>query len=123
MNLWWTAAAAISAATVVIHVTLGGRDIARPLLALAQEDKQLKFGNYYCWHLVSIEITGLSLAFAWPAMTGRAQELAIAATMISISATGWSLAMITRFRLGFLEFPQWALFLPISLCGLAGGVL
>ncbi|WP_374656411.1 hypothetical protein [Dongia sp.] len=120
MNGWFAAAAGLSAFTCGLHVVMGGREAARPLLAAAELDRLAKFTNYYCWHLVTIVIGALAVAFAYSARAGMAADLALFATGIAFLFALWSLGMIARFRLPPLLFGQWALFLPIGLLGLAG---
>ncbi|MCC2112695.1 MAG: hypothetical protein KDJ16_11735 [Hyphomicrobiales bacterium] len=111
MNGWYVAAAVSSAATCLVHVFLGGREIARPLLA-AELRKIPKYTAYYCWHMVTITIAALALAFALAARPGGAIELAYFATGLSALFMAWNLIMIALFRLRLLHFPQWLLFLP-----------
>lgn len=119
MNVWWIAAALLAALTTVVHVVFGGRDIDRPLRALASDDRQMIWGNHLCWHLVTIELAMLTASFGWAAATGEA-ALAVMATLVCLAAAVWNLTMVVRHRLGFGEFPQWIAFLATSGLGVAG---
>ncbi|WP_172448587.1 hypothetical protein [Caulobacter mirabilis] len=116
MNGWFLAATAIAALTCVIHATLGGRETARPLLA-SDLGKVAKYTNYYCWHLVTIVLAGLALAFGLVATGEGSRDLGLFAVLCAALFAAWSLIMIARFRLKPGHFPQWALFLPIAVCG------
>jgi nitrate reductase NapE component len=119
-NPWFATAAGLAATTCLLHVVLGGREAARPLLAAAGLGEIAKFTNYYCWHLVTIAIAALAVAFAMAARPEGSGEMATFAAMISVLFAFWSLAMIGRYRLSVWRFPQWALFAPIASLGLAG---
>jgi hypothetical protein len=75
--------------------------------------------SYYCWHLVTLALVGQTAAFA-TAAGGGSTELAFAATLFAALAALLSLAIVVRFGLRPLRFPQWALFLPIAAFGTAG---
>lgn len=120
MNWLLAAAAAVSVLTCLIHLVLGGREIARPLLAADGLRRVPKYTAYYCWHLVTITLAGLALAFAVAARPDGSRDLALFATGGAALFAAWSLGMIARFRLRPWHFPQWALFLPITALGLAG---
>lgn len=120
MNGWFVSAAGMSAFTCGLHVILGGREAARPLLEAGGLNRLAKFTNYYCWHLVTIVLGALSVAFAYSSRAGSAADLALFATTIAFLFAIWSLGMIVIFRLPPLQFPQWALFLPIGVLGVVG---
>lgn len=120
MNYWFLAAAVLSALTCVVHVILGGRESVRPLFAATHFDHVAKFTNYYCWHLVTIAIAALAVMFAMAARSGASDDLAVAASAVALMFALWSCGMIMRHRLHPLQFPQWALFLPIACLGFVG---
>lgn len=120
MNGWFLAAAGLLTVICGVHIVMGGREAARPLLAATELDRTAKFTNYYCWHLVTIAIGALALAFAHASQAGAATDLALFATGIAFLFGAWSLGMIARFGLPPMQFGQWALFLPVSLLGLIG---
>jgi len=120
MNLWLATAAAIAAATTLIHALLGGSEIARPLLVAEGLRRVPKYTMYYCWHLVTIVLVGLALAFALAAIGHASRDLAAFATAGAGLFALWSLGMIGLFRLRLAHFPQWALFVPMAVCGALG---
>lgn len=120
MNLWLALAAALAAATTLIHVVLGGREIAAPLLATERLHAVPKFTMYYCWHLVTMVLAALALAFGLAAIGLGSRDLALFATVGAGLFGLWNLAMVGLFRLRLSGFPQWALFAPIALCGAIG---
>jgi membrane-bound acyltransferase YfiQ involved in biofilm formation len=120
VNGWFLAAAGLSALICGAHIVMGGREAARPLLAAAELDRVAKFTNYYCWHLVTIAIGALTVAFAYASQTVASTDIAAFATGIAFLFGAWSLGMIAKFRLPPMQFGQWALFFPVSLLGLIG---
>lgn len=120
MNLWLALAAALAALTTLIHVMLGGREVAAPLLAGDRLHPVPKFTLYYCWHLATIVLAALALAFALAAIGQASRDLAVFSTVGAGLFGVWSLVMVGLFRLRIAHFPQWALFAPIALCGALG---
>ena len=120
MNLWLALAAAFAAATTLIHIVLGGRFVAAPLLAAERLHAVPKFTMYYCWHLVTIMLAALALAFGLAATGQGSRDLALFATAGAALFCLWSLGMIGLFRLRIAHFPQWALFAAITVSGTIG---
>lgn len=120
MNFWFVSAAILSTFTCTLHLLLGGREAARPLLATTDLDPVAKFTNYYCWHLVTIAIALLAAAFAFASRPGANTDLALFASVSALTFALWSICMIIRHQLSPFQFAQWALFLPIGSLGLAG---
>ncbi len=117
MNLWAIAAAALTAVTGLIHVFWGGRDIARPLLASQELAFEPKMTAYYCWHMATIVIFGIAIAYLYAGVVTSAQELAIAATGLAGAFAVLSVALVVWTRCSPLTLPQWALFCPIAVLG------
>ncbi|MCP4561198.1 MAG: hypothetical protein GY873_01485 [Bosea sp.] len=120
MNTWLTLAAALAAMTTLIHVILGGRHIAAPLLAAERLHAVPKFTMYYCWHLVTIMLAALALAFGLVATGHGSRDLALFATAGAALFCLWGLGMIGLFRLRIAHFPQWVLFAAITASGTIG---
>jgi hypothetical protein len=120
MNWFFLAAAILSTAIGVLHVIAGGRVAARPLLEASGLRTTAKFTSYYCWHLVTIAIAALAVAFAVAAASEASRDVAMLATAVSGLFAAWSLVMIATFRLSLWGFPQWLLFLSVAGLGLAG---
>lgn len=120
MNLYFLVAALLSVGICALHVVVGGRKVARPLLDAERLSATAKFTNYYCWHLVTIAISALAAAFAIAGTSEASRDTAMLATAVAGLFAGWSLVMIAIFRLPLWRFPQWLLFLPVAGLGLAG---
>lgn len=120
MNAWLAIAAALAAATTLIHAILGGRHVATPLLAVERLHPVPKFTMYYCWHLVTIVLAALALAFGLVATGLGSRDLALFATVGAALFCLWGLAMIGLFGLRIAHFPQWTLFAAIAVSGTIG---
>ena len=69
-SLYFAAAGAIAGIWLVVHLFLGGREVARPLLASVELDPMVRDVQYLCWHFTSVGIAGIALFFAVAAFTG-----------------------------------------------------
>jgi hypothetical protein len=119
MEIWLASAAIFSMVTCVIHVIVGGRFVAQPLLQAGELGTVAKYTNYYCWHLVTIAIAAMAAAYAYSAAYG-ARELAAFASLEALAFAAWNLGLILKNGLSFIRFPQWGLFLLIAGAGAAG---
>ncbi len=120
MNPFLLAAALLAATICLIHLILGGREIARRLLAAEGLHPVVKYTMYYCWHLVTITLLGMALAFLRAALPGGARALALFATLGAGLFALLCLGIIARMRLKAWQHPQWALFFPLAALGAAG---
>ncbi len=117
--MWLFIASGLSALTLLVHVIAGGRSVARPVLE-SELSAEPKYASYYCWHMVSIVIAFMALAFALPALSLASIDLAWAATLLAFLFAVWSLALTVWKRQRFITLPQWLLFLPIAVAGFLG---
>ncbi|MGL4438447.1 MAG: hypothetical protein ACRCUE_04190 [Bosea sp. (in: a-proteobacteria)] len=120
MNLLLLAASGISIAICLLHVTLGGREAVRPLLQAPSLESIPRFTNYYCWHLVTLVIGSLAVAFGLGAIGRASADLVAAAVVVSGLFSVWSVVMVVWHQLRPLDFPQWALFASLAVLGAFG---
>ena len=80
-------AGGLSAIWCLVHIFMGGPQVARPLLAATDLEKSAKYVAYYCWHLVSISLGMMSLLFLWPALCGL--RFGVEATTLLFSVPSW----------------------------------
>lgn len=117
MNLWLVAAAVAAFATFLIHTVIGGREIARPLLAARDIGRIPQLTVYFCWHMVTIVLFAMSLALAWAAWRANT-PLVVLMTALAFAFTALSLGLVVACRVRPWYLPQWSLFAVIA--GLAG---
>ncbi len=123
MSIWFLGAAALSFLVCFIHVFLGGKEAARPLLDSSDLKPVPKYTNYYCWHMVTIIIVALGVMFSVAAFIPSAVELAWAASILAALFCGWNIALYLWKRQElrrWYQLPQWVLFLPIAVLGVFG---
>ncbi|WP_299989613.1 hypothetical protein [uncultured Ruegeria sp.] len=118
------AAGGLSAIITLIHVFMGGPEVARPLLAAGNLEKQPKYVAYYCWHLVSISLGLMSLLFLWPALWDGSNDLAIMGSIMATLFALWGIGLLqfSKADLTFTELPQGWLFVPIAIFGFWGSL-
>lgn len=122
-SLFFWAACATAFTTFCVHTFAGGRLVARPLLADQGLPAAAKWLAYYCWHLVTLMLAALTLAFA--AMAGRiiAFEVALPLSIFCLCCSALSVAVALKGRIDPLRFPSTSLFAVLGLLGLAGVAL
>ncbi len=123
MNVWFLAAGLLSLFVCWVHVVMGGKDIARPLLDSADLKPIAKYTNYYCWHLVTIMIAGLGAMFLLSAYWPEAYILAGAGAVFAGLFSLWNIALYLwkREKLRhWYDLPQWVLFAPVAILGTIG---
>jgi len=120
MNTLLLAAAVASLAVAAVHVIVGGRVIAAPLLRADGLRPVPRFTNYYCWHMVSIVLLAMAGCYAWAGMDAGAVELAVLATGLALAFMAWGLGLILWKRQRTRHMPQWLMFAAVSGLGLAG---
>lgn len=116
---WLLGAALATSATFLIHVLIGGREFAAPLLR-SELPSAVRHTLYYAWHLVSASLALMAGAFAWAAVASEARAAAIIATAMAGMFLGVNLLQTLAMRLSFAQHPQWVFFLTVTLLGGAG---
>ncbi len=119
-NVWLLAAGGAAGFTTLLHVFAGGPAVARPLLSASDIDEVAKMTNYYCWHLVSITLVAMTIAFTFAALTPGEGALAVMWTAIAAAFALWSLVLVVWKRQKALDLPQWTLFAVIAGLGAVG---
>lgn len=123
MNLWFFIAGILAFIVCLLHVFLGGKECARPLLNTNALNSVAKYTNYYCWHMVTITIMALGVMFICASFMPLGYPLAICATILAGLFSIWNLSLYFAKRKEFrawYDLPQWLLFLPIAVFGFIG---
>lgn len=119
-NIWLLGAGAAAGITTLIHIFAGGPAVARPLLRAADIDDVAKLTNYYCWHLVTITLAAMTVAFVYAGLAPDEMALATMWTIIAAAFALWSVALVIWKRQRALDLPQWTLFAVIAGLGALG---
>jgi len=110
---------AIIAVTIAaVHSAVGGRQIARPLLRQGTLSPTVTLTHYYCWHMATITLSGLSGAYLYAALASDGRVLAVFATLVSGMFCLWGLALVLWKRQRHRDLPQWFLFAGLTASGI-----
>lgn len=114
---WISAAFILACLMTVVHIFVGGRLIASPLLESDLPDLA-RLTLYLCWHGITIVLAGMAGLFALPLFRGPNREALTLGTGLALSffVLGWT--MIVACSVSPLTLPQWIIFGPMSVCGL-----
>jgi hypothetical protein len=112
----------LASATALVHIFLGGKDVARPLLR-SSVDEVVKLTLYACWHLVSVALVLSSLV-----LLVNGFGFYLSAGMVAFVSALWIIfggvflvvTLCVAQPRGIFRFPQWALLVPVGLLGLWG---
>ena len=122
MNWLLLSASILAAVTALIHVLLGGREVAAPLLR-TELAETVKLTMYACWHLVSAALAVSAVGLLSAASNGgQSGDLAV------FVGTLWTLfglvflylSLVLARPRGLFQYPQWTLLLPVGLLALLG---
>lgn len=122
MNMLILLAGGASGIICLIHVFAGGRHIARPLLGARDLHDVPKYTQYYCWHLVTIVLAAMSLAFLYAAFSAGARDVAMVMGVIAAAFAVFGLLIVPITKQSYRQMPQGWLFLPVALLGIAGAM-
>lgn len=114
----WSAAAACALAFAV-HTFVGGRVVARPLLADRSLPKPAKWLAYYCWHIATVLVAAMAAAYGWAAWSGQARDMTIAVTVVAAALGALSAGVALRAGINPLRFPSTSLFAVTACLGAA----
>lgn len=103
----------------LIHVFVGGRLIAEPLLA-SDLTALPRLTLYLCWHGVTVILAGMALLVADALFWRRRADSAflVAGLAAAFVLIGWTI--ILRFGIAPLTLPQWIVFAPMSVTAVLG---
>jgi hypothetical protein len=116
--LW--SAAITSAITFAVHTFIGGRVVARPLLADRSLPKAAKWLAYYCWHITTVLLAAMTAAYGWAAESGEARDLVIVITSLAAVLSILSAGVAMKGSIHPLRFPSTSLFALTACLGAAG---
>ncbi len=120
VNLWWLIAAVAMAAIAALHIVGGGAELARPLLNQTVLGAAVTFNLYYTWHLVSVMLVAMALAYGLAAFSAGQRPLAAAATVLALAFAVLNIVIGLQTTLFPWQLPQWVLFAPLAAVGLLG---
>lgn len=109
----------LAAAMTMIHIAVGGRLIARPLLE-SDLDLLPRLTLYLCWHGITIVLGGMAALYADALFWRQSADSVWLASGLAATffVLGWG--YIAAFGLSPLQLPQWIVFGPMAICGALG---
>ncbi len=123
VNGFLIAAGLLALLTSGVHIFLGGRDVARPLLEARLED-EIKYTLYACWHFASIFFVLSSALF----LLGGLGTVNLGATVVASASSLYIVFGLIFLNVkyfvsepgGLSRLPQWILLTPVGILGLLG---
>lgn len=110
------AASAIMVAAFFVHVFIGGRYVARPLLADRRLPAPAKWLSYYCWHLVSLMLAFFAVFLAYGSLN-RPNVFVLTGLAVFFAGCGLlSIYAANKGGLSPLRFPSTTLFFVCAVC-------
>jgi membrane protein YdbS with pleckstrin-like domain len=114
--LLFSSASALSFIWFLVHFLVGGKEVARPLLADQHLTDTVRQTLYLCWHLVSASIAAMAVFFAL-AVWLEAPSYAVSGLLLAVGfvAVGVTIVPLRAWR--YRNLPQGWLFVPIVVMG------
>jgi hypothetical protein len=119
MNSWLLASALAALVTFLVHLIVGGREIAAPLMRASGLARIPRLTTYYCWHMVSILLLAMAIALGWAAWHAN-PPLVLLLVLLAAAFAVLSLGLVVAFRVSPWHLPQWLFFVLIALLGAVG---
>jgi hypothetical protein len=121
-DLIFGAAGAVAALWFAVHLIVGGRQIARPLVQAQTLEPVVRHTQYLCWHFTTVAIAAMALFFGIAAVTGIV-AFATSATLLAAGFFVVGVGLVMALGESHARLPQGWLFLPVAALGLLGHVL
>lgn len=120
MNIYFFVAALLSIINLLLHFFAGGKDIARPLLEANCIPDEVKYVQYFCWHITTLSLLFLAASFGYSALYPDSLAIVIATTALSGGIAILGISMPLRVGLSYKQMPQGWLFLPVTIVPIFG---
>lgn len=121
-HLFFWSASALATLWFAVHLFLGGRHIARPLIAASELESIVRQTQYLCWHFTTVGIAGIAIFFGIAAVGGNV-AYASAATALAAGFFFVGVGLALSLGVNHARLPQGWLFLPVAVLGLMGHFL
>ncbi|MEL6683167.1 MAG: hypothetical protein AAFQ09_11055 [Pseudomonadota bacterium] len=118
-DLFFLLAGAVALVWLSVHLFLGGKQIASPILKAPDLDPIVRDTQYLCWHFTSVAIAAMAVLNLCAVIVA---ERAYAAAAFGL-ATGFfivGVGLVVQLRGRHSDLPQGWLFLPVAMLGALG---
>ena len=109
-------ASAIMAAAFFVHVFVGGKYVARPLLADRRLPPASKWLNYYCWHLASLMLAFFAVYLAYGSLNRPNVFVLGGLGVFFAGCSALSAYVANKGGISPLRFPSTSLFFAGAVC-------
>ena len=119
INIQFCLAGLLALVWLVVHLSVGGREVARPLRNAVELEPLVRDVQYLCWHFTSVSIAAIS-SFFWLAILLEEHAYAVAGTLLASGFSLVGIGVIEAIGQKHTRAPQGWLFVPIALLGAWG---
>lgn len=119
-NLGFATAAVLSLITFGVHTFVGGRFVARPLLASSELPKASLWLNYFTWHMATVMLVIMAAGFGWAATSPDHFDVAVLLMAMAAAFSPLCIWVALKGGIAPWRFPASWLFLMILVAGLWG---
>ncbi|KIT16496.1 hypothetical protein [Jannaschia aquimarina] len=101
----------------IVHLFLGGREVARPLREAIDLPELVRATAWMCWHMVTATLFLVAALFLVGGWADR-PDLVVAATLLSAGIAVAGILAAPALGVSYRTLPQGWLFVPVSGLGL-----
>lgn len=103
-----------------VHLTIGQKEVARPLLLTDALPADVKYILFLCWHTVTLVMVLAAIAYIAAAFSPDHAAYALAATITMGLLSLWCLVVTIWNKQRQRDMPQWIAFALVALLGAWG---
>lgn len=120
VNFGFAVAALLSLITFGVHTFVGGVYAARPLLAARDLPAASRWLNYMCWHMVTVFLLVMAIAYAAAAVGALSRDAAALLCTFAASFSVVSVAVTLKAGIRPWRFPASYLLASVAAAGAFG---
>ena len=119
-NPGFATASVLSLITFGVHTFIGGKYVARPLLASRELPTASLWLNYFTWHMATVMLLIMAGGFGWAASAPEAFDVAVLLMLMAAAFSPLCIWVAIKGGIAPWRFPASWLFLLILAAGLWG---
>ncbi|MBC9247560.1 hypothetical protein H4P12_12780 [Paracoccus sp. 11-3] len=105
---------------IAVHLTVGQKEVVRPLLRSDALPADVKYTLFLCWHVVTLVMVLAALAYIAAAISPSHASYSLPATITMGLLSLWCLAVVLWKRQRQRDMPQWIAFALVAILGAWG---
>lgn len=118
--IYFLVAALVLSVLTLMHVTIGHKEVVRPLLTMGNLGPSVILPLFVCWHLLTLLMIASVAIYVSVAVTSLYKEAALSATIMFAFFALWCLVVALWKKQRHRDMPQWIVFVVVAALGLAG---